>query len=289
MILQMLISFVSKETISQETKYNENYSIACHNCYEPDYATRIEDVFSFTKTIEIDIWDSKIGAGLLSAGPRLNQDWYVKHDPWRMGNLNCCGGTFRNCLDRINTWSSNNPNHDVITVFIDKEEDWSEPNESRKPQDLDEVLLSIFTREKIFTPVDLLQDKENLKAAVPINWPNLNTLKGKLIFVIANANSFFNSNLLDKYIDSRNNNSICFVAPEISNEGEIQSPAGISQENANNIVFYNLKYSSRNLSETINLQGFVSRVYGSPETIETFNDLVNIKVNFIAMYNFKLK
>ena len=56
---------------------------------------------------------------------RMQQDWFVKHAPDKRGNINCCGGTFQNCLNRIKDWSENNPNHDVITLFIDKKENMS--------------------------------------------------------------------------------------------------------------------------------------------------------------------
>lgn len=288
----LIIITISFKGYSQETEYNKNYSLACHNCYLPNLADKIEDVFLYTTSIEIDIWDNEVASGLLGTilgSNKMNKDWYVKHEPQKKGNLNCCGGSFQNCLTRIKNWSNTHPNHNVITIFIDKKENWSDNNETRKPNDLDELLLTIFTKEKIFSPSILLQDKKNLKEALLTSkWPILDSLKGKFIFVITNGTEVTSRNPLDEYLSSQKQNSICFVAPEIGAEKEIDNPINFSQINSSNIIFYNLKYSYKSLAKRLNSLNFLSRVYGSPETTESYNELVKEKVNFIAIDNYKL-
>jgi hypothetical protein len=289
-ILFILISYFGGS--SQQIEYNKNYSLACHNCYLPNLANKIEDVFSYTTSIEIDIWDNEVASGLLGAilrSNKMNKDWYVKHDPHKKGNLNCCGGTFQNCLNRIKIWSDTNPNHNVITIFIDKKENWSDNNETRKPNDLDDLLLRTFTKEKIFTPFMLLKEKRNLKEALlTTKLPTLDSLKGKFVFVITNGTEITSRNPLDEYLSSQKQNSICFVAPEISTETEIDNPINFSQTNSSNIIFYNLNYNSRSLAKKLDSLNFLSRVYGSPETTETYNELIIGKVNFVAIDNYKL-
>src|SRR5690606_34492962 len=80
----------------EEIKYNENYSLACHNCYETKYTSEIEEVFSYTNTIELDIWDSEIFYGFFNdwcGGKRMEKDWYIKHAPYENGNANCFKGS----------------------------------------------------------------------------------------------------------------------------------------------------------------------------------------------------
>ena len=279
---------------AQGIPFNKKNTIACHNCYETQYATNVEDVFPYTTSIELDIWDSEIYSGFLGSifGSRMERDWFVKHEPLQKGNLNCCGGTFRNCLERINKWSDTNPRHEIVTIFIDKKENWSDDNETRKPNDLDNLLLSIFGEEKIFRPSKLLNSNNNLKEASSKGcWLTLDSLKGKFIFVITNGTEITDRNPLNEYLTSQKSKAVCFVAPEIKNENEIVSTRGFSQENEANICFYNLRYSYRYLSEKINSINCLSRVYGlpSPETIETFQELVKLKVNFIVLDNYKLK
>lgn len=279
------LTLISK---SQNLQYNDNFSIACHNCYEPRFANAIEEVFPFTKTIEIDIWDTRKWFGI-GGWKAMTKDWYVRHIATDKGNINCCGGSFRDCLTRIKVWSDRNPNHEPITIFIDKKENWSEDDETRKPGDLDNLLLSIFQKEKIFTPNDFLSNQKNLKAAASSNsWPLLDSLKGKIIFVITNGTEITSRNPLNEYLSSQQNNATCFVAPKIVSEDEILQPRGFAIENIDRIVFYNLQFANYKLSPKIHSLGCLTRVYGSPETIEIYNQLINEKVNFIAMDNYKL-
>lgn len=288
--LLFLFILVSINALPQATKYNKSNTIACHNCYDPQYAANIENVFPYTTTIEIDIWDNEIGSGGIGSilGKKLDQDWYVKHDPLHRGNLNCCGGTFRNCLQRIKDWGDKNPKHNIITVFIDKKENWSDLNEKRKPQDLDQLIQSIFTKESIYSSPNLLGDKGNLKGASATNWASLDALKGKYIFVITDGTEITSRKPLNEYIEALQNNATCFVAPQISNENEIDNPIGFSAVNAKNVVFYNLQYPSGDLSKKIDSINCMSRIFSSPEKVASYQNLVNKKINFIALDNYKL-
>lgn len=283
----------------QSLNYNKHYTIACHNCYEEKDNRKIEDVFKFTTTIEIDIWDNSYLSGMVAnvaKSTKMDGDWYVKHRPDEKGNINCCGGTLGDCLKRLNTWSDKNPGHPVITIFLDKKENWSDANENRNPLDLDKLISSIFTRKKLYKPIDLLAARPNLKAAMAANCPELNSLKGKFIFVITDGSTQLNIPMistprtpLNEYLTERSTNGVCFVAPQISTENEILNPAGFSLQNKENIIFYNLAYEHSKLATVINAQSFLSRVFGSPETLESCKTLVNDKVNFIAVDDYKIK
>lgn len=290
-LLIFIFQYIPKYGYTQDTPFNKKYSVACHNCFEPKYALNIEDVLPYTKTIEIDIWDSEIASGILGSiwGDRMNRNWFVKHAPQERGNVNCCGGSFQSCLIRLNDWSNQNPNHDVMTVFIDKKENWSDDDETRKPQDIDQLLLSIFPKQKIFTPSILVTNLDTI-TSIPtaIFWPSLDSLKGKFIFIITNGTEITSRNPLNEYLNSQKSNAVCFVAPEINNEMEIRKPLGIENKNLKFIFVYNLKCSNKFLTEKINTLNYLNRVYGCPESNETINELKNKKVNFIALYNYRL-
>jgi len=290
-VFLFILTFLSAIGNCQDVPFNKNYQVACHNCYMPEYNS-LTDVFSFTKAIEIDIWDNFQGSGsLLRAGKKMNQDWFVKHDFWVKGNLNCCGGSFRDCLLTIKKWADIHKDHDIITVFIDKKENWSESYETRKPKDFDELICSVIGKQNILTPSILLADKTNLKEAVLSNyWPLLDSLKGKFIFVITNGSEFTDRNPLNEYLFNQNNEAVCFVAPEITSESEIKSPLGVLPKNAENIIFYNLNYKDRNLAININSIGCISRVFNLPipETSEAYAELNKDKVNFIVFSNLQI-
>jgi hypothetical protein len=297
--LFILLLLSSKFCLSQQTQYNKNYQIACHNCYDKQYAKNIVDVFPYTTIIEIDIWDNSYLSGLAAEkahSTKMNGDWFVKHEPYYMGNYNCCGGTFKDCLNRIRQWTDQNINHLPITIFIDKKENWSDPNETRKPWDLDQLLLSIFPKEKIYKPSDLVRNHKNLKDAILENCQSIDSLKGKIIFIITDATIQLDIPIisphrtpLNEYLDTQKNDALCFVAPQISSENEINQPRGFSPENSGNVVFFNLDYSNKNLAIKINALNCLCRVFGSPDETKTaFNELVAAKINFIAFDKFQI-
>jgi hypothetical protein len=287
-----LLSLSPLLLFSQDVKFNNNYTVACHNCYEKKLASDLQDVFTYTKTIEIDIWNENFGLGPIASllGKSLKNDWYVKHKPQQRGNKNCVGGSFRDCLLEIKAWSDANPDHDVITIFVDKKQNWWNGLVGKSPADLDDLLLSVFTKQNIFTPADLLQNKANLKEAALSNWPSLQTLKGKFVFVLTDGTILNRRKPLREYLLSQKKEAVCFVSPRIESEKEIFQPKGFSKEAAQNVVFYNLKEEHGALAEKINSLECITRVYGSSkkESFDYYEQLVNQKVNFVAFYNYKV-
>lgn len=275
---------------AQDTKFNKSYTIACHNCFETSYASNIEEALKYTTAIELDIWDNEIGSGIIGAfaGRKMNNDWYIKHSPTDRGNVNNCGCSLKGYLDKLKQWSINNPNHQPLTIFLDKKENWSGSSEARKPVDLDNLILSVFDKEKIYYPSKLKGTNNSLREAVSKNvWDSIDSLKNKLIFIITDATVFTQrNNALNKYLDARSNDALCFVAPIIQSDSEILSTSGISSTNQSSIVIYNLEHSHSQLATRINSLNFLSRVFNAPETQESVTSLLNNKVNFVAMLKY---
>jgi len=267
--------------------YNNKYSVACHNCYEKKYSSSLEEALEYTSTLELDIWDSKYFIGKKKCS---GTDWFVKHSLFQKGNKNCVGGSLRDCLTEIEQWTRKNPEHEVITIYIDKKEDWGSKRSQRKPEDLDNLISAIFPANTIYSPKEVLQENDNLRNSVQgCNWPSTKDLKGKVIFVITDATILTRKNkLLNKYLNRQQNNSLCFVAPLIKKKSEIVRPRGVSFQNTSNVIFYNLGYKHAGLSSAINSKNYINRVYNSPETLATVNALADRKVNFIALHNYRL-
>lgn len=267
--------------------YNNKYSVACHNCYEKKYSSSLEEALKYTSTLELDIWDSRYFIGKKKCE---GADWFVKHSLFQKGNQNCTGGSLRVCLKEIEEWTRKNPQHDVLTVYIDKKEGWGSKRSERKPEDLDNLISSIFPENKLYSPKTVLQENENLRNSVQgCNWPSTRELKGKIIFVITDARLLRKKNkVLNSYLNKQQNQSLCFVAPLIKKQSEILKPRGLSEQNSANVIFYNLRYKNAGLSSAISSSNYINRVYNSPETLATINALEKRKVNFIALHNYKL-
>lgn len=267
--------------------YNNKYSVACHNCYQKKYSSSLEEALAYTSTLELDIWDSQYFVGKKKCS---GSDWFVKHSLFQKGNKNCVGGSLSKCLQEIELWTRKNPDHEVLTIYIDKKEDWGSKRSPRKPQDLDNLISSIFPADNIYSPKEVLRENDNLRSSVQAcNWPSTEELKGKIIFVITDATILTRKNtLLNRYLNNQQNNSLCFVAPLIKKKSEILKPRGLSRENISNVIFYNLGYKHAGLSSAISSKNYINRVYNSPETLATVNALADRKVNFIALHNYKL-
>lgn len=267
--------------------YNNKYSVACHNCYEKKYSSSLEEALAYTSTLELDIWDSQYFIGKKKCP---GTDWFVKHSLFQKGNKNCAGGSLKVCFTEIEEWTRKNPDHDVLTIYIDKKEGWGSNRSARKPEDLDNLISSIFPESKIYSPKNVLQENTNLRSSVQgCNWPSTKDLKGKVIFVITDATLFKKRNkILDKYLNKQQNNSLCFVAPLIKKQDEIANPKGLASKNYCNVIFYNLRYKNAALSSHINSSNYINRVYNSPETQAAISALEDKRVNFIALHNYKL-
>lgn len=287
LLLVSLCGFSEEGKAGDTLFYNNKYSVACHNCYEKKYSSSLEEALAYTSTLELDIWDSKYFIGKKKY---TGTDWFVKHSLFEKGNKNCVGGSLRVCLTEIEQWMRKNPDHDVLTIYIDKKEDWGSNRSPRKPEDLDNLISSIFPASKIYSPQEVLHENDNLRNSVHrCNWPSTKDLKGKVIFVITDATIMTKKNkLLNKYLDKQQKSSLCFVAPLIKKKSEILKPRGMSEENTSNVIFYNLRYKNAGLSSAISSKNYINRVYNSPETLATINALENRKVNFIALHNYKL-
>jgi len=288
LVLLLAFSCTSNDVKAGDTLfYNNKYSVACHNCYEKKYSSNLEEALSYTTTLELDIWDSRFFIGKRKY---TGTDWFVKHSLFQKGNNNCAGGSLRTCLTEIEQWSRKNPEHDVLTIYIDKKEGWGNRKSARKPEDLDSLIASIFPANAIYSPKEVLHENENLRSSVHgCSWPSTQELRGKVIFVITDATILTRKNkLLNKYLNKQQNNSLCFVAPRIKKESEILEPRGMAKCNSSNVVFYNLAYKNSGLSSAISSSNYINRVYNSPETLATVNALENRKVNFIALHNYKL-
>ena len=282
-----LSNFPEKGRAADTLFYNNKYAVACHNCYEKKYSSSLEEALSYTSTLELDIWDSRYFIGKKKCH---GADWFVKHTLFQKGNKNCVGGSLRVCLLEIEQWAKKNPDHEVLTIYIDKKEGWGSHRSKRKPADLDSLIASIFPAQSIYSPKEVLLDNETLRNSVrACKWPTTKDLKGKVIFVITDATLLTRKNkLLNSYLNKQQNSSLCFVAPRIKKKSEIVKPRGISKQNAANVIFYNLSYKNVGLSAGISSSNYINRVYNSPETLAIVHALEDRKVNFIALRNYKL-
>lgn len=282
---------------SAQDRYNEVMQPTCHNCYENEVAramgaATMAQVLDKVKNIEIDFWDTRDAVFGGSAG-----QWFVRHNPgtiFQSGNDNICSGNGKGtnnlaaCLGDIKKWSDGHPNHPVITIFLDKKQDWSSASAGRRPADLDRLIDSHFGS-KLFKPQMLQKNYASLREAAQANaWPLMSELNGKIIVVLNGGQLMNHNKTQNAYLEERKQNASIFVGPDADESSDIfATPNQFTASNAKQVVFYNLAAKevggkSYELANTMRGQRYVSRLWGG-EAIDMCTMRSNC-VNNIALY-----
>ncbi len=97
---------------------------------------------------------------------------------------------FSQALDEIYLFSSNHPNHIPIIILMEIKDDWMildhalQDIESNDLENLNELLTDKL-KDNLFTPNDMMETGKTLKETIQTTgWPTVNSLLGKVIFVL---------------------------------------------------------------------------------------------------------
>jgi hypothetical protein len=263
------------------TRYDTIYAKACHNCYERQYAASLEKALDQVAALEIDFYDDKD----LLPGGEMTGNWYVRHGLGGGNDSNCTApGDLRACLGDIKRWGKEHPGHDVVTVFLDKKQGWGD---TRRPADLDALILSVFDRENVYAPVDLRGAHPTARAAANAGaWRTADRLHDKYVFVLTGGRLINPAGTQQEYVASRGAEAIAFVAPDADESGDILTiPNGFDQTTAAWLVFYNLGKDQAHLGPMIRGRGYVGRLWGAPEDDGSYREALGRCTNFIALYD----
>lgn len=270
-------------------RLNEIAQKACHNCYKKQYASSISDVLDHVAAIEIDFYDSK---NILNRRGAIPNHWFVRHEAKsESGNNNCCRslatgqGDLDSCLADVARWTTRHPNHDLITIFLDKKQGWSRQH---SPEDLDKLITKYFDQEAIYKPNELKGSFTTLRDAASSGaWPRYTDVRGKVIFCLTGGNLLHGNKTLSQYISNRKDSALIFAAPIIKREKDIlKHPKGISKGNAPYVVFCNFSVKHSELTCITKSKKLISRVFNVEETKEQYSAQQNC-TNYIAVFDFR--
>lgn len=188
--------------MSKELRYNEVSMKASHNSYakEENIVEQLvwnpkKDYNSGCRALEFDIRQSDDG-----------QAWSVEHLALHYREND---KQLREYLTALNLWSHQNPDHDVITIFLDLKKT---TGEKIFPVQLDSYIKACIPAQHIYTPGNILKDGLSLAQSVEAagGMPLLKDLQGKFIFCLA-------GNEEDKqlYLNDDSNFRSCFVEQKV--------------------------------------------------------------------------
>lgn len=161
--------------------------------------------------LELDIWQKGDG------------DWQWKvHHTQPVGDE---GKAFSTYLQDLNTWSTHNPGHRPISIFIDlKNDPNSSANKNNFPKEIDNYITKFIPRTKFCTPKDIMNGEKTLIDGVKTHgWPTIGQLKGKFIICFTSP-----SDLKEYYLDNNYEDALCFCAARTPDEVNV------------NKIFYNI-------------------------------------------------
>jgi len=102
--------------------------------------------------------------------------------------------TFVSCLDQVEAWSDDNPDHMPIAVLVEVKDTVEFPGgsdpvpvDSAGLDQLDEEIRSVFDPDQLITPDDVRADRATLEEAVLAGeWPLIDDVRGRVMFLLDN-------------------------------------------------------------------------------------------------------
>lgn len=178
--------------------YNQVCFKASHNSYELGISIT-QQIEKGCMGLELDIAQSADG-----------QNWSVEHDKDYFSDPD---KQLSRYLKELNTWSRDNPHHDVMTIHLDLKKVNFNSDTSTFPEEIDRYIRSNFDPAIIFCPQDLMGSKVSLADGARTNgWPKLKDLEGKFIFCLT-GNDFLDRSQLAKkhYAATQPKERLCFT------------------------------------------------------------------------------
>jgi hypothetical protein len=189
--LNWVALYVPGNTIDYgELRYGDAVSKSSHNSYDdakPSYGEQYDwnserPWVGGCRSFELDLaW---LGAG-----------WVVTHQLAGHAGMPTIESRLQRIKDQVRAFG---PYHDVVTVFLEVKR----TDRSDVYANIEECILRVFSRSTIFTAGEMLGNYGDLvTAADNRNWPTLNDLRGKFIFVVGKIEGVRHTKY-DDYLDS---------------------------------------------------------------------------------------
>jgi Phosphoinositide phospholipase C, Ca2+-dependent len=209
-LVAILLAAVAAEA-QTITIYDLVLQKASHNSYARDESLFDQLVFHRVRSLELDIWQSA--------------NWKVEHNGTGEAASKCSPLT--KCLAMLAAFHRVTPQHEVVTVWLEPTDYQDGPPPNPFPfLALDQLLVASLGRTALFTPQDLLnttcQPAQTLTLSQLVErcgFPLTDSLKGKFIFVLMDANPPNEQQALIQYLGNDLANAkpasrLVFVGPE---------------------------------------------------------------------------
>jgi hypothetical protein len=253
------------DTPYSEIRYNQVRQKSSHNSFQRDEGIYDQMLYWRLRSLEFDLHNGK------GTSPSLTGNWYIYHtygvdDGTSVDKLSDLM-TILQGLDRAV------PDHEIVTIFLDLKDDF---DGSHTPQQLDNLLLNSLGSNRILKPADVAPTNDLQAGIRSAGWPHLQSLRGKVVFVLTGGGVNDPGSKLNVYVGNGNDARArtCFIAPKVESTSEIGRH--------NYVVFFNMEASKAgSIAPSVFSSGFVSRIYEA-DSASTFSDMKRDQVHHIA-------
>ncbi len=257
--------------------YAQIVAKASHNSYQQSETLFDQLLYHRVHGLELDIHNGKMSES-------VRGDFFVYHEDLPTQDGTSCR-LLSDCLRVLGAYHHAFPEHEVVTVFIDRKDDWDAMS-AHGPADLDGVIAAALDPSVIFTPKDLLAAcpsaktlREAVGAGAPGSacaWPSLASLRGKFVFGVTGGDACTPSSPLSLYAGTDPSARVAFIAPEISDACTVADHAKIPAA-----VILNVAASSASNVKDVRAAGLMARVFGVNDAT-AFGAAANAGANFLA-------
>ncbi len=186
------------DLLGDPPRMNQIQLIGTHNSYHrrPAHLETVMKIDKRTKDWDYEHLplDAQLDKGVRSFELDIHKTidgWKVMHVPHFDAESTC--DTFKDCLNVIKQWSTSHSNHVPIIVLVEWKGEGPVIDKSIKVPDkndldeLDEIILNVFGKEKLITPDMVRGNFSTLEEAIlKRGWPFLDEVRGKTMFVFHN-------------------------------------------------------------------------------------------------------
>ena len=181
--------------LGDDLSFESVQMLGTHNSYHlrpqeitiPDWSY---DHSTFTTQLQMGIRQIEIDLHLNAEG-----HFDIYHIP-RVDQHSSCP-TLIECTEELMAWSNLNPRHLPLVILIELKDEFDQIKITDYDH-LDQRLLDLWGRERIFTPGDLKGDFESVRRSLELQgWPTLGRLRGHVMFVLLDNSEHRDAYLAD--------------------------------------------------------------------------------------------
>lgn len=219
-----------------------------HNTYEEGHVGYGSSGHLLTRPFDFGIENIEVDIRDTHYYGTIPMHWTVAHGYYDYPTLKCgASDTFSHCVETVFWWHYNHPNHPLLTVWVDKKQNWEGNGGSQRSPAVLDSQLNWFAGGELVWPHEVRGGYSSLRARVQsIGWPTRESLRGKVMFILTSDATCTGNDRLEQYVDNLTYPKF-FIAPYATysnTSNHITKPNCFDTASTGWVAIYNFEWSS---------------------------------------------